>query len=695
MITKKYFYLLAFTLVVSFSSLVAQTSHEEKFEKAKYTMETKGDLKNAIQQFEEIIKTYPDEAEIGAKSQFYIGLCYERLGITQAKKAYEKVIQNYPGEVTIVNLAKEKLSRINVVSEARPEAKNEFQLKQVWADPYDNSGAPSPDGRYISFVNWRVPCKALYEIETGEWRDIPSTSGEWGEVSTWPENSIWSPDGKKLAYVWYGEEGVSIRSVGIDSSEPEEVYDGQNVEYCHPYAWSSDGKYVLLVLCKGDQGHDIGLVSIEDHSFKLLKKLRGGSHPLCSLSPDDKFMTYSFTPDLNDPHTDIFLVRIEDGSETVLIDHPKTDFAPLWMPDGKQLLFFSDRTGTVSVWSQAMKNGKTDGEEKLIKNLNRLTPMGLNKRGELYLTFHEGYFDVYNGVLDPETGKFSTAPERVVESHIGWNGGACFSPDGKSMAYVSQRGVLNPTVSWGQQTLVIRNLETGEERELIPKLKSMVSGPISPPQWSPSGDEIVVTGRNEQGHNGGYIINLNDASYETLLEGKNFIGREVIWSENNSKLYYRINGTKDSNGFYEIDRKSNTQTLIYNEETMQEMRLHPKGNLLAFTEISGNSIGLLDIDKKEAKVIINLEPEVRHTCVAWSPDGEWLYYVKCFGEEEPVELWRTTLEGKQNQLIDDSVPHFVFFTVHPDGKRIAFTVGKRSGESSLWVMKNFSQDPNH
>jgi tetratricopeptide (TPR) repeat protein len=153
MYSLKRFPLSLFFLLFSFSVIMAQTTHVELFERAKYTMETKGDLQGAIQQFEEIIVQYPTEKEYAAKSQFYIGLCYEKLGYEQAKKAFEKVIDNYPAETEVVNLAKEKLSVINASQEKAEVRNTDFQMQQVWAEPLDDMGMPSPDGRYISFVN--------------------------------------------------------------------------------------------------------------------------------------------------------------------------------------------------------------------------------------------------------------------------------------------------------------------------------------------------------------------------------------------------------------------------------------------------------------------------------------------------------------------------------------------------------------
>ncbi len=114
MYSNKILILFLITLAVFISSEIsAQDDHKKLFEKAKYTMETKGDLKSAIGHFEDIIKNYENEKEYGAKSQFYIGLCYQKLGLAEAKKAFEKVINNYPAQIEIVRLARGKLSTLN------------------------------------------------------------------------------------------------------------------------------------------------------------------------------------------------------------------------------------------------------------------------------------------------------------------------------------------------------------------------------------------------------------------------------------------------------------------------------------------------------------------------------------------------------------------------------------------------------
>ncbi|NOR34749.1 MAG: tetratricopeptide repeat protein, partial [Bacteroidales bacterium] len=145
----KLFLLLVFFLATIKPSLAFQEmqDHRVLFEKAKYTMETKADLEEAITLFELLINTYPDEKEYAAKAQYHIGLCYEKLGLNQAQKAYQKVVENYPEQSEAVKLANEKLSLLLRAQTVIQKGDKEFKIRQIWAgSDVDDCGAPSPDG---------------------------------------------------------------------------------------------------------------------------------------------------------------------------------------------------------------------------------------------------------------------------------------------------------------------------------------------------------------------------------------------------------------------------------------------------------------------------------------------------------------------------------------------------------------------
>ena len=56
-----------------------------------------GDLKAAIEQYKKIVANYSSKGEVAAKALVQMGRCYEKLGSTEARKAYERVLRDYAG----------------------------------------------------------------------------------------------------------------------------------------------------------------------------------------------------------------------------------------------------------------------------------------------------------------------------------------------------------------------------------------------------------------------------------------------------------------------------------------------------------------------------------------------------------------------------------------------------------------------
>jgi len=137
------------TLIFTASGFQNSSDHKVLFEKAKYTMETKGDLNGAIKLFEEIIQKYPDEREYAAKSQLYIGICYEKLGLEQAQQAYRDVINKFSEQEQEVARAKERISRLEAFtasldSKAEEHMKKGDDLKLLKLEPAQHFTKPAP-----------------------------------------------------------------------------------------------------------------------------------------------------------------------------------------------------------------------------------------------------------------------------------------------------------------------------------------------------------------------------------------------------------------------------------------------------------------------------------------------------------------------------------------------------------------------
>ena len=114
------------------------------------------------------------------------------------------------------------------------------------------------------------------------------------------------------------------------------------------------------------------------------------------------------------------------------------------------------------------------------------------------------------------------------------------------------------------------------------------------------------------------------------------------------------------------------------------MAISPDGRQLAFSDPGNQVLKVMPAAGGEPREILRLkDPETFcwNAGLAWTPDGHYILFGK-----QPDELWRIPAEGGEPQklLAMDVLGHI---SIHPDGRRIAFTGGKE--ESEGWVMENF------
>jgi Tol biopolymer transport system component len=702
--SKKIFIILflSFGLLLFFSNLSAQQTAGELFEKALYMEEAQGDLQKAIELYQKVLKQFPENREVAAKAQLRIGLCYEKLGLKEAQKAFQKVIENYPEQAEAVKMAKEKLSILLRAQAALEKGDKEFQVRQVWTGKeVDGSGEVSFDGKYLSFVDWETGDLAIREMATGKNRHL-THKGSWGESNAFAMTSVWSPDGKQLAYIWEDDAKgqVEVHIVGLDGSEPRLLH---QVDYYKGWVeladWSPDGKNILAFFLNEAKRWQLGLISIKDSSIQILKTFDAvDPFPMkAQFSPDGRYIVYNSPQKEEFRKKDISLVSSDGTKEIPLIAHPADDYLLGWSPDGKWILFSSDRTGTRDAWIIQVLEGKPQGDPQLIRrDIGIIVSLGFSQDGSFYYSTEGGAMDdIYSAKLDPETGNIIEQPKKDPLPYEGNNISPDWSPDGKNLVYISRRGPGKR-----QSILCLYSAESGRVREFNFKDKFVH---FSRPDWCPDGRSILLLAEDFQYGGGIYKIDAQTGEATLLTPKKEKESSGALWSpvmSHDGKLLFYIHETKSAE-YYPI--------VVRDLETGKEEELFrnpPHDNNILALSPDGQRLALLLREEENLRVLKVMsikggEPLELHRFgfkgrniidIDWSPDGRYIYFSKRKPDPEGGEwvLWRVPAKGGEAENLGLTMRRLGHLRVHPDGERITFASG--SGHTmfpEIWVMENF------
>jgi Tol biopolymer transport system component len=673
--------------LVTGKTAMAQQTAGGLFEKALYVEEGQGDLQKAIGLYQDIVKKFPAEREIAAKAQLHIGLCYEKLGLAEAQKAFQKVVSDFPEQKESVTLARERLSRLPAAKAALEKSGGEIKIRKVWDSAVDSYflGSPSPDGRLVTYVDWdNFANLGVRDLATGVSRLL--TDNKTWESGEMCYQSAFSPDGDRIAFAWQTAEGpAQLRIIGTDGSGSRVLNDGKDASSQGLGAWSRDGKQILAYRYRADRTIEIILVSVDDGTVKPVKTLTGlgaVSIELC-LSPDARHIVYSCPRPENMSNIDIFAVSADGTQETTLISHPAEDVALGWDPDGKRLLFKSDRTGSTGVWSIDVAEGLPQGEPRLLKtDLGAFSPLGLTKDGRLFYGLHTGWSDIFVATLDPETGQVLSRPVKTILRNEGRNSTPDWSPDGEMIACRTSGSSAEP----GRATLFLHSPRSGETRELT--LKKTGSLNFHFLRWAPDGRRLLCIGADEKGSYGAlHAVDARTGDSEIIArsDDRGFIFG-CDWAPDGKSVYFFRRG-KAERSFVRLELATGKETALFQ---------FPNTGYYRFSLSSdGREVALTTQDKLSVYSTVGGQPRdlVKAKDInafGWTRDGKFvLYGLLRKGTKNVNDLWRVPSAGGEAQKLDIGMINLMHIRVHPDGRRIVFTAGERPEKAEVWVMENF------
>ena len=702
----KLFLLLGLFLATGITSIAFQEKQDHKvlFEKAKYTMETKADLKEAITLFELLIKTFPNEKEYAAKAQFHIGLCYEKLGLNQAQIAYQKVLDNYPEQEQEIALAKERLNRLLALQDDPP--KPNFRKIRIPSKITGNARL-SPDGQKLILATvadgklWSIPLSGKLGTE---FSGVPIKLNT-GDVPVENSSLAWSCDGNWIAFndcEYYSNEELEgmqgIHIVSAEGGEPKEVIE----------VWR-DVRIVSTGISLSPRGKTLAFSSVEDkkqHIFTIstdggeLKQLVEAQAREPVFSPDGKMIAYVEDKNAGRAGGGLWVISAGGGIAKLVAEAGMAS-SPIWSPDGDMIAFIDNEAANHIHLIPIAQDGEVagdlitidipeiTGEIRLLAGWTPDNKIGvifggliefglytlLVKGGKAALVLHGGYptqprwspdgkriFHTNNkdeesgdwvkhaiASIPAEGGEVTTVPIQSGEkiSKSGWGGGNNVSPDGKMIVFSAQ---TEKDTSWHWQIWTIP-VNGGKPRRLTKTPAWVINGF---PCWSPDGKSIAyVHSRTDE--------NYTKRSTETNVYIIPAVGGDPV----------PLTLESDSVDFASIAWSPDGKHIAYyseNEENHDDIILK-----------------IISVENGDSRELATLEGLNIHNELAWSPDSK---RIALNGPEDiitVISIKDGSIEEIKTDLLDVEIYHFDW---SPDGDRFVFA-GFQGGDAEFWFMDNF------
>ena len=682
---------------------LAQSGYD-LFQKALVKERAVGDVEEALRLYQRVVKEFSGNHSLAAKAELRMGLLYDRLGRkADAQRSYQAVVNQYADQTNEARQARAKIVTVAVSprkNNATARTTTGLTVRQVWTGTLKGKGqvAISRDGRYLAYLRDPVGL-SVRDLLTGEDRHltVPDT-----------DRFIFSPDGKSIAYrcnkcASGGRDDLRTEALGGSAPRVLNVnYDGPVL---FPIDWASDGKHLLAGATNQNGNRQLIFVSVADGSVRVLKTFEAWGTLLgAGLSPDGRYVVYAFTARKDSAERDIFILATDGSREVPLVAQPADDTYPVWAPDGRGVLFLSARAANTGAWFLRVVDGRAQGSPELVKrDVGSIVPIGFSTNGSLYYKEWSDMADLYTATLDPTSGTIKGLPTTVTQRLVTQNGEG-WSPNGQYLAYSSRRASVQGEVP----IIVIRSLQTGEESELAPALRSFDLN-----DWSPDSGFLLVTGRDKDGRVGAYRVDARTGDV-TLLARTATTGPvydTANWLGNGKSIVFgrRGDGEAVQRQIVERDIETGHETEWYRAPaslSLYYLKASADGRHLAFIlkdpEMKGVGARSLMIMTTAGEAPRKLDLRLKgsdevDSILGFTPDGRQVLF-NSFDpghEERGYKYWRIAVEGgadpQEIRLNLDRPVYFEQMSFHPDGQRIAFTAVSlhSSSKTAVWVMENF------
>jgi Tol biopolymer transport system component len=661
---------------VAFVSAAQSDGARTLMEAARKREVVDGDLKGAIQQYQAVVDKYKSERAVVADALVRMAECYQKLGDAEAHTIYRRIVREYADQTDAIGIARARLGN-SVPASTRGD-------RAAWTGPkVDMFGQVSPDGRYLTFVDWGGESALMvHDLVTNT--DHALTAAPSPRFAQFAEFSTISRDGKHVAYAWYNDKGrydlrvAALQPIGV--AEPRILFDSSgDIISIAPQDWSPDGKWIAVNLQRGDGTGQIALVSVAGGSLRVLKSTDWRGATKIAFSPDSRYLAYDLATVESDAERHVYVMAIDASSESEIVRDPSRNVLMAWAWDGSGVLFASNRTGQPALWMQRVANGNAQGRPMLVKrDIGSSFSLGLTRTGTLYVYKGRSANFVQVASLDLAAAAIRPVAGKTFHRFIGSGGTPSWTSDGKYLVYKSCGDEPRATCA-----INIASPESGDVRQGWPKL-TYLGGLL----MSNDGGSFTAVGRDVKGRQGLYRIDGQTFSISPIVSPR--AGAIEVLSPDERTLYVRRSDPRGAT-LVARDLATGVERDLFRQAQNGSMTLSPDGRFIA--SVVRSMLYLIPTAGGAAKEILRDKEEGMDGYRAqWTPDGKSLLMPKRFADK-PIELWLIPMfEAGQPRKLDADTSEWALagggFAIHPSGRQIAFIgmAGRQNAE--VWAFEN-------
>lgn len=382
----------------------------------------------------------------------------------------------------------------------------------------------SPDGKRIAFV-WiteNTASRRIYvkNIGTEEVKQLTSDTDE-------QFSPTWSPDGRQIAYLARSNDGLSLSVADVNSqAPPRKLLIPQEPSHWEQGAlsWAPSGKSLIYPDHSGT-APDSSIFLLDLHTFNTRSITtppagwEGDLNP--AYSPDGRWI--AFTRASETAVRDIYFMSTITGELHQLThDHMNID-SLTWTSDSSFIIFSSSRGGKYGLWKIGLKD---KAPERLpVGTEDAYQPAVGPKAGELAYTQGSAIWSILR--LQQSSGKETSVQFDAVLTSTQQDSAPSLSPDGRFFAFQSRRS--------GNQEIWIASQAGDQLRQL-----TFMAGPLTgSPSWSNQGNKILFDSR-PGGHSHIFCVSATGGRPKQLTFGD---ANDITprWSHDDQSIYFRSN----------------------------------------------------------------------------------------------------------------------------------------------------------